>query len=371
MSAVPKPSPTRRLLRRGGSVLVALIACVAGLSAPARADDPVFLAGPSGLPVGGHLTVRGVTPCPAPPGAGSWFANVSLFQDGNEISYVDFVVADDGSWQGDFMVPFGAVPGAAQLKAVCFDTLHHVATTLSYQSVDTAVGGTKATFAAAPASSASQGPLAVHSITPCPEPTPGHGWMAFVELVRNIGPVPPPSYETVAGRAYPVDASGNWSGTFDLGTGVLAGPAHLVASCYYTEGPSPSPDDVYYQPLAITITPPAATFSAKSLAFGPVRLGATSTARTVTMRNSGGAPMIVSSVTVTGPNAGDFRITRDTCAGHGLASGVTCSTSVTFRPGADGNRSATLRYVDSAASSPQYVALTGRGCLVLFGRYCL
>jgi hypothetical protein len=317
------------------------------------------------------MEVGSITPCPAPPGAGDWYANVAFFQGGSELSYVDLSVATDGSWVGDIVVPFGATPGGAELRAKCFDATLDGASTLTYRPVDLTVGDTKATFAAAPASSEAQSPLTVHSLTPCPELMPGHGWTARVELVENTAPSTPPSYATLQDSFYPVDASGNWSGTFDLPLDVIAGPAYLVASCFYTQGPDPAPEDVYYQPIPTTIEPAAASLSAKSLSFGSVRLGRTSAPRTVTMTNRGGDSLSVTTVTLVGSNPGDFQIVSDTCAGHALPSGYTCSTSVTFRPGADASRTASLTYSDSSASSPQHVALSGRGCWLLLGPFCL
>lgn len=371
MSTAPKPSPTARTIRRVGTVLLLLVAGLAAVSAPATAAEPTFSAGPGGLPPGADMAVQSITPCPAPPGAGSWYANVAFVQAGGELSYVDIPVATDGTWVGDIVVPFDATPGDAELQAVCFDGSHHAVSTLTYHSVDRAVGGTKAAFAAASVSSSAQSPLAVRSLTPCPEPMSGHGWTARVELVENTVDGTPSSYRILHYGFYPVDADGNWSGTFDLPLGVLAGPAYLVASCYYSLGPDPDSDDVYYQPIPTTIEPATASLSAKSLSFGSVRLGRTSAARTVTVTNHGGAPLTVTGVALVGANAADFQITHDTCADHVLLSGVSCSTSVTFRPGADASRTATLKYTDTAASSPQYVALSGRGCRLLLGPFCL
>jgi hypothetical protein len=199
---------------------------------------------------------------------------------------------------------------------------------------------------------------------------PGHGWIAIVELVESDGSSPP-SYTTWQYQDYPVDSSGNWGGTFDLGVHVQPGPAYLVATCYYSLGPDPSVDEVHYQPIAFTVQPASPRVSAKTVAFGPARIGTTTPARTVTVTNVGGAPLSITSTTITGTNARDFVIVQDGCSGVAVLSGTSCSTRVAFRPSAHGNRTATLRYGFYPATSSVAVALTGRGCLALLGSLCI
>ncbi len=108
------------------------------------------------------------------------------------------------------------------------------------------------------------------------------------------------------------------------------------------------------------ITPaPTASFSPTSLTFNNQLVGTTSAAQTVTLTNSGAASLTISTVKVTGTNAGDFAQTNNCPAS--LAVNASCTISVTFSPAAVGSRVATLTVSDNADSSPQSLALSGFG----------
>src|SRR5207245_2525369 len=76
-------------------------------------------------------------------------------------------------------------------------------------------------------------------------------------------------------------------------------------------------------------------------------------------KNTGTASLTITSIAITGTNAGDFAQTH-TC-GSSLAAGASCTISVTFKPTASGTRSAALSVTDNAAGSPQKVTLSGIG----------
>lgn len=79
----------------------------------------------------------------------------------------------------------------------------------------------------------------------------------------------------------------------------------------------------------------------------------------VTLKNTGGAALTISSTTITGADTSDFSET-DTC-GTGVAAGASCTISVTFKPSATGTRSASVTVTDNASGSPHSVSLTGTG----------
>ena len=93
--------------------------------------------------------------------------------------------------------------------------------------------------------------------------------------------------------------------------------------------------------------------------FGTINQGSSSSAQTFTITNSTANTVHVTGITFTGTNAGDFGET-DTCSSP-IASGGTCTISVTFTPGGNGSRAATLSVTDDAPSSPQTATLTGTG----------
>jgi ASPM-SPD-2-Hydin domain-containing protein/centrosomal CEP192-like protein/HYDIN/CFA65/VesB family protein len=106
-------------------------------------------------------------------------------------------------------------------------------------------------------------------------------------------------------------------------------------------------------------TNPVASLSPTSLTFTSQNVGTTSAAQSLTLSNSGGAALSISSITITGTNATDFAQTNN--CGTSLAAGTKCAINVTFKPTAIGGRSATLAVTDNAAGSPQTAGLAGTG----------
>ncbi|MBI1984468.1 MAG: choice-of-anchor D domain-containing protein, partial [Acidobacteria bacterium] len=107
--------------------------------------------------------------------------------------------------------------------------------------------------------------------------------------------------------------------------------------------------------LSGTTSVPAVSLSSNSLSFGSVPVGATSQPQTVTLTNTGTATLNVASIAI----SSEFSET-DSC-GAIVATGVSCTISVTFTPTAGGTRSGTLTITDDAAGSPRVVSLTGDG----------
>jgi hypothetical protein len=99
-----------------------------------------------------------------------------------------------------------------------------------------------------------------------------------------------------------------------------------------------------------------AVVSPASLVMSSAAIGTAAT-RVLTLTNSGTAALTVTSLVMSGTNLSDFTQTN-TC-GTSLAAATTCSITVSFKPTAAGNRTATLTITDSAASKTQTVALSG------------
>jgi len=105
--------------------------------------------------------------------------------------------------------------------------------------------------------------------------------------------------------------------------------------------------------LPVTLTP-------ATLAFGTETVGTTSAAKTETVTNNQKVALDITSIAISGTDAGDFAQTGTTC-GSTLSAGAKCTITLTFTPSAKGARSATLQLTDSASSSPQTAKLTGTG----------
>jgi len=104
---------------------------------------------------------------------------------------------------------------------------------------------------------------------------------------------------------------------------------------------------------------PNVSLSPSSLALGNQAVGSTSAPQTVTLSNTGNAALSLSSIAITGANAGDFAQTN-TC-GNSVGAGGSCTISVMFTPTASGSRAASVTIADNAAGSPQTVGLSGVG----------
>jgi len=112
-------------------------------------------------------------------------------------------------------------------------------------------------------------------------------------------------------------------------------------------------------PLSGTGTTVSAGFLPTSLTFPSQDVGTKSAAQSITLSNSGTAALTINSIAIGGTNLGDFTQTN-TC-GSSVASGGSCTISVTFTPTAAGTRSASVSVSDNASGSPQTVPLSGTG----------
>jgi len=108
---------------------------------------------------------------------------------------------------------------------------------------------------------------------------------------------------------------------------------------------------------------PIAQLSSTSWNYGSWAVGSTSFLQNFFMTDNGGFPLTFSRIAITGPNAGDFQITANTC-GASVAAYNNCGVTVVFVPSVYGPESASLTFTDNSnnlAGSMQAVTLTGTG----------
>ncbi len=103
-----------------------------------------------------------------------------------------------------------------------------------------------------------------------------------------------------------------------------------------------------------TGTTPAASLTPASLSFSSTVIGITSSARTITLQSTGTGPLQVSTIVASAP----FGET-DNCKGTPIASGSSCTISVTFSPAVSGSASGSVIITDNAGT--QSVPLSGSG----------
>ena len=101
------------------------------------------------------------------------------------------------------------------------------------------------------------------------------------------------------------------------------------------------------------------------LDFGPNPVLVPSAAKTVTVTNTGTAPLVITAVATTGtaPTGfpGDYTVDASNCLAAAVPPAGTCQVSVVFTAQTVGSRPALLQFTDNAAALPQVVALTGSG----------
>jgi hypothetical protein len=113
------------------------------------------------------------------------------------------------------------------------------------------------------------------------------------------------------------------------------------------------------QTVSLTGTGTAIELTPGSLNWGPVKVGKSSSPKTVTLTNVGNSKISITSITITGSDPNDFTQTN-TC-GSSIGGGDNCTITVTFSPTANGSRSASVSVADGGGGSPQTVALSGTG----------
>jgi alpha-tubulin suppressor-like RCC1 family protein len=103
-----------------------------------------------------------------------------------------------------------------------------------------------------------------------------------------------------------------------------------------------------------------AMFEPGAVSFGNQAVGESKT-QTITLSNSGAAPMSVEGVVLLGTQAGDFAKTTDNCSLTTVPAGGACTMLVKFTPAAAGSRSAAFLVSTNAPRSPHLIPLSGTG----------
>jgi hypothetical protein len=155
----------------------------------------------------------------------------------------------------------------------------------------------------------------------------------------------------------------------DYGYGIAvdsAGNAYVAGGTQSGDFPTASPlqatsggsDDAFVAKISFPPVP-AVDLSPTTLPLGGQLVGSTSSAQPVTLTNTGDGTLTITSIAISGPNAGDFGETNN--CGSTLAATANCTISVTFTPTATGTRTGTITIADNAGDSPQTISLTGTG----------
>jgi len=136
-------------------------------------------------------------------------------------------------------------------------------------------------------------------------------------------------------------------------------PGHRTETISIVDDAADSPQVINVSGDAIPAPVPAVTLTPNPVNFPTITQGTSGTPISVTVTNSGGATLHVTTVTVAGSNSADFTNPASPCANSAIAPNSSCSISVTFAPLAAGQRSETISLADDASGSPQLITVSG------------
>lgn len=119
--------------------------------------------------------------------------------------------------------------------------------------------------------------------------------------------------------------------------------------------------------VPVPVSRPGGSLTPSTVTYPDQIVGTTSAPQDLTLTNNGGAPLAITSITV----SGDFqRVSAGASdCGAALAPGSSCTIRVTFAPTAVGTRNGIVTVTDNAANSPQTASLSGNGVAPPGGKY--
>jgi uncharacterized repeat protein (TIGR03803 family) len=175
-----------------------------------------------------------------------------------------------------------------------------------------------------------------------------------------------------------VNIGGLNAGDFGAMGGTCGGSLAASSSCTYAVTFTPSTETAEAATLSVGVAedpnggPPAVSLTgtglvpvkalpAAGIAFGTIASGHSSSAKTATVYNYGGAAVSLSE-NISGTNSGDFALTGSTCGSTLTGGGAHCTYTLKFTPSTTGAESATLGVsAGGDAASPHNLNLTGTG----------
>jgi virginiamycin B lyase len=173
----------------------------------------------------------------------------------------------------------------------------------------------------------------------------------------KVGQAGPAGMTVVGGHIYWVNLDSDYLGVANSdGTGILK---NFI----------PRADEGGPAGIAVTGSAlPRASASATKLDFGTHALNDFGRPKTLTITDTGTAPLSIANADLSGPNRGDFLIRADTCSSNVIRPQGSCQISVLFGPNALGARSATLDVPTNDPATPRLsITLAGTGVAQAIG----
>lgn len=193
---------------------------------------------------------------------------------------------------------------------------------------------------------AAQGNVAPYTVTV----TPANGFTGNVQLsVTGL-----PANSTGTFTTNPVDITGTTpvTSTLNVNTTTATPTGTYTLTITATSGTLS-----HSSASTLTITGAVANLSASSISFGNKVIGATSASKSVTLTNTGSAPLNISGIVASG-----LFTETDNC-GSSLAAAASCTINASFSPQQVGSVYGSVTISDNTLNSPQVVNLSGAGIL--------
>ncbi|HLW52249.1 MAG TPA: choice-of-anchor D domain-containing protein [Candidatus Angelobacter sp.] len=160
-------------------------------------------------------------------------------------------------------------------------------------------------------------------------------------------------------------ATGDFSQTNNCGSSLAAGSSCTINVVFSPTAVGSRTGNLFLNsnslttpaPVSLTGTGvvPVAGFSSTSLSFAAQQVGTSTPAQAITLSNTGGAPLSITSLAATG----DFSQTNN--CGATLAAGANCTVNVVFTPTAMGSRGGSIVLNSNSSPAPAAPALSGSG----------
>ena len=183
-------------------------------------------------------------------------------------------------------------------------------------------------------------------------------YVPYSQAIRSSGGVAPFTWTVTAG-ALPHNLALSTGVTNDVAITGTPDTAEQAVAFTVSVADSSRQSAAQGYTVSVLAEPDTLTLTGTNLSFAPQLNGTASAAQNETITNTGSSSVVISSIALTGANAGDF--SQSNSCGSSLEAGASCGLNVIFAPNQPGPRSASITITDNTTGSPHSVSLVGTG----------
>ncbi len=189
----------------------------------------------------------------------------------------------------------------------------------------------------------------------------------FIDFYRHSGDAAAQGEDYLGSVVYPASSAAQWiSGSLQPVTPLSLGD-EIVATASDSDG---NTSQFTIEPVGIEPDLPALVASPASIDFGEHDLGVPASPVLVTISNQGEGELLIGSLSIAGPNAGDFGLLAPvSCSNSAVSPGSSCEFEVIFTSQAPGIRQAWIQLPSNDPTGPHQVQLTGTHDVIFDDRF--